>query len=406
MLKVFAKIFLLMLVLCLRLRGSENPFTILDEKSPNFPMGQQTRRGLLIKVPDHPDMSISLGARLQGSVEAKEGTGAWVGDFYARRIRLEFGANLSRQIFYYMDFRNDQANKDETGEGNTVIGNTYFQVKELFGLPYLNFQGFRGKIDVSRITTASSGQQLYYDRPLIALSAQQYAMPNRRAPNFQLFGSYEGKIRYQVAVGDGVTSSSFFDARGVAAISITRQDPMFGGKIVLSPIPGWEEKDRTMTYFGRGHHAAIGVGYFRNNAILFTPKTGADVTRTDRSLLNIESSFAWGPLFLCAEYFKFNGMIENYNASTVNPGSSDGWYVTGEYVLPDFYYLAPFFKYERWDRFREAAGYFVESYAAGANLYLMGNSFRAGLVGQRDHLEANVGGRTETVVKMISQVHF
>lgn len=69
-------------------------------------------------------------------------------------------------------------------------------------------------------------------------------------------------------------------------------------------------------------------------------------------------------------------------------------------------YFAPFFKYERWNRFREASGYLVESTAVGANWYLMGNSFRWGIVGQRDSLGSALGGRTDTLIRLVSQVYF
>ena len=408
MLKLSSKI--LFVFLCftfsLKLIGRGNPFTILDEKSPQFPMGKATRRGVLIQIPDHPDMSLSLGARLQGTVETKESLGDWTSDFYARRIRFEFGANFSERFFFYMDLRNDQANQGDSGERGMVIGNAYFQLKELFGFSFLNLQAFRGKIDVSRVTTASSGQQIYYDRPLIAQSAQQFVSTNRRAPNLQLFGSYQGKIRYQLAVGDSVSSASFLDARGTAARSVTRADPTFGGKIILSPIPGWEEKERTMTYFGQGHHASVGLGYFQANSILFKATDSVSETRLNRGLLNVETSFAWGPIFICAEYLKFTGVSENFQAASLKNGTSDGWYVTGEYVFAHLSYFSPFFKVERWNRFREASGYLVESTAIGANWYLMGNSFRVGLVGQKDQLGSSLGGRTDTTLRLVSQVYF
>lgn len=57
--------------------AQENTVSILDDKSPLFLMGKATQRGLLIRVPDHPEMSLNLGARLQGPIEAKEGAGDW-----------------------------------------------------------------------------------------------------------------------------------------------------------------------------------------------------------------------------------------------------------------------------------------------------------------------------------------
>ncbi|NBW98557.1 hypothetical protein EBR03_03195 [bacterium] len=161
-----------------------------------------------------------------------------------------------------------------------------------------------------------------------------------------------------------------------------------------------------MTYFGEGHHASLGVGYFRANAILFQTASNSSINRVDRGLLNVEASFAWGPLFLCAEYFRFSGITEDFSTPNLNTGNSDGWYVIGEYVLTKLNYLAPFFKYERWNRFREASGYLVESSAIGANLYLMGNSFRVGITGQRDQMGTSLGAGTVNIVRMTSQILF
>ena len=386
-------------------KAEEKITTVVDPKSPDFVLGKATRRGMLIRSQDNPDMSLSIAARLQGSVEAKESAAhGWVSDVYGRRIRLEAVARLTKTILYQMDLRNDEANRGDGGERGFAVGDAFLQVRELGGVPWLNFQGFRGKIDVSRTLTVTSGQQLYYERPHVAVFAQQFVSHNRRAPNLQLFGSWEGKVRYQVAAGDGVASTTFLDAKGKAAASISKQDPVIGGKIVLSPIPGWEENDRNMTYFGTGHSFSVGAGYFRTNAIHFKPAAAAAEQTVSRGLLNVEAALAWGPLFVQAEYFNFSGVTEDFGAGSPNTGDSDGWYVTGEYVLSSLGYLAPTFRYEKWNRFRQAAGYHVESAVVGLNWYILGNSLRAGVMLQRDWLGANVGNGTENIVRVISQI--
>ena len=72
-------------------------------------------------------------------------------------------------------------------------------------------------------------------------------------------------------------------------------------------------------------------------------------------------------------------MVEDFSASTQNLGTSTGYYAQAEYVLTDFYYLAPFVRYESWDRFSEKSGFVQTGQVYGINWYLKGNDIRLGL---------------------------
>ncbi len=306
-----------------------------------------------------------------------------------------------------MDLRNDNANRADSGERNFNVGDAQLIVKKLNGTSLLNLKAFRAKVDVSRSETAKSSWLVYYDRPTIADEAAQYVNHNRRATNFQLFGNLEHKIAYSVAVGDGVHSSTFIDASGDAANSVTSQNPMFGAKLVLSPFQGWEENERTETYFGQGQHFSLGLGAFHTGNIRFRPSATAGQASTNRTLVNAEASFHYKGFFVQSEYFHFAGAIKDFAAANLERGSSDGWYVTSEYALPQLAFIAPFVRFERWDRYGNDKAFLFLSRVAGLNWYLRGNTARVGLAAQSDTGGSQLGSSSNQVIyKILSQLHF
>ena len=87
-------------------------------------------------------------------------------------------------------------------------------------------------------------------------------------------------------------------------------------------------------------------------------------------------------------------------------GESEGWYVLTEYTFKDWNFLAPFYRYENWDRYSSEAGYQVKSQVFGANWYLRGNTTKVGLAIQNDKYEVNVGDRKDQRIKLTSQWFF
>jgi len=396
--------------------------TVENPDSVEFLMGKETGPNMKFTASDNPDMWIKLGVRIQGTFEnykrdysstqeatnGKEDTNNW--DAYLRRTRLEVAAGFTKHISYVMDIRNDKANYQDDGEGTFNVGDAYLQIKKPFGTSLVNYKLYRGKIDVSRTETVKSAYVLHYDRPHVADEAAQYITHNRRGTNAKMYGDWKKKIHYEVAFGDGVYSGKTVDASGAkltaqANESLNQKSFFYGGKVVLSPFSGWEETKRTETYFAQGKHFEIGAAYWMSPNIAYTANT---VSQTiDHELINLEMSAHYKGAFVQAEYFQFDGVVKDWASSET--GKSNGWYATGEYVIEQLGYIAPFVRYEKWDKYEDAApgeDYELESKIAGINWYLRGNTTKVGLVYQKDTLGEDIGGYTDTRAKLTTQWFF
>jgi len=382
--------------------------------SPTFILGQETGPNIKITSQDNPELKFHLGVRFQGSAEYANsraddgggfGDGEW--DFFARRVRLEVGANFSKNVKFFMDLRNDRANQDDGGEGDFNVGDAKLTIKNIFDQKWLNMAIYRAKVDVSRTETVKSAFVIGYDRAAIADSAANWVSQNRRASNIQLFGDLKKKLHYQLVVGDGLNGSSFRDAINGRAAGISGQGtPLLGGKIRFSPFDGWEETKRTETYFGEGRHFSVGVGQFFLEGIDLETGGPAGNTEIDRRLTNIELSAHYGGAFIQSEYFLFDGAVEDLSAATLNVGDAEGWYVLGEYVFPELGYIAPFARYDNWDRFSDADGYNQETIVAGINWYLRGNTTKVGVNYQRDNFESSTAQDDSNTIRLTSQFFF
>lgn len=409
-------------LLVMQLNASDNnDITIIDKNSPDFLLGKQTHINMKFIPSDASDMWFKAGVRIQGSFESlntkkynPDGSVAsdtTIQDAYLRRVRLEVAAGFGKHASFTMDIRNDKANYGiENDEGNFNVGDAYVKIKKPFDTSLVNFKLYRAKIDVSRTETVKSARVIAYDRPHVADAAAQYISFNRRASNVQMYGDYNKKIHYQIAAGSASSPDKIIDATGskatASSVSIDEQSFFYGGKIVLSPFDGWEEKQRTETYFGQGKHFSLGAAYWSVPKLKGTTSGGATFD-LNRELINLEMSAHYKGLFVQSEYFKFNDMVQDWTATTnVETGSSTGWYVTGEYVMPELNYIAPFVRYENWDRWDNAEGYDVTSKLAGINWYIRGNTTKVGVVYQKDTYGINTGNKDVTSMRVTSQWFF
>ncbi len=383
---------------------------VLSSDSPDFLLGQETAPNMKIQAFDNPDMWIKLGIRLQGTFEnyqhnyeANSMTDTDVWDAYLRRTRFEVAAGFSNSVSFTMDVRNDKANYQDKGEQTFNVGDAYVKISKPFGTSLANFKLYRGKIDVSRTETVKSAYVLHYDRPHVADEAAQYISHNRRGTNAQIYGDWKKKIHYQIASGDGVYSGKFQDASGHSfAGKMTQEDFFYGGKIILSPFDGWEETKRTETYFGKGKHFEIGAAYWNSPNIHYNDGV---VTQTiDHELINLEMSAHYKGAFVQAEWFQFDGVVKSWTSPET--GTSNGWYATGEYVFESLGYIAPFIRYESWDKWEDESGYQLTSKIGGINWYLRGNSTKVGLVAQQDEYGKALGDYTDTRYKLTTQWFF
>jgi len=390
--------------------SERKPTTVENPDSPEFLLGRETAPNMKFTASDNPDMWIKLGVRLQGTFENyredyKDGTpdvDAW--DFYLRRVRFEVSAGFTKHISFTMDIRDDKANYRDKGEQEFNVGDAYLNIKKPFDSSLVNFKLYRGKIDISRDETVKSAYVLYYDRPHVADEAAQFISHNRRGDNIAMYGDWHKKVHYQIAAGDGIYSGKFEDARGdVLPGDMTQKNLFYGGKVVLSPFDGWEETKRTETYFGKGRHFEIGAAYWKSPGIAYDDGLGVAQT-IDHELINLEMSAHYKGAFIQAEYFDFNGVVKEWGSPET--GRSKGWYATGEYVIGELAYLAPFLRYEKWNKWEDESGWDLESKIAGVNWYLRGNSTKVGLVVQEDTYGKEIGDYTDTRFKVTSQWFF
>ncbi|MEH6559417.1 MAG: porin [Oceanicoccus sp.] len=406
--------------------STKQSITIIDEKSPEFMMGKQTHINMKFQADDTSDMWFKAGVRVQGTFETQEtdkyNTGGSlassesISDVYLRRARLEIAAGFGEHTSFTMDIRNDKSNFGiENNEGNFKLGDAYIKIKNPFDTSLVNFKLLRAKIDVSRTETVKSARLITYDRPFIADAAAQYISLNRRGANAQMYGDWKKKIHYQIAAGSASSPDKTLDALGVKGSSVdidtSDQSLFYGGKVIFSPFDGWEETQRTETYFGEGKHFSVGVAYWDVPTLKGDVDFGTYTSTFDlnRKLINYEVSAHYNGFFVQGEYFEFKDAVKQWDtgvSGTVDTGSSSGWYVTSEYVFKDFYYLAPFVRYEKWDRFDDESGYDVESSLVGVNWYLRGNTTKVGLVYQQDEFGVNTGNRDVDTLRVTTQWFF
>lgn len=392
-------------------KKSNDLITIERKDSPEFLLGKETDINMKFKAQDDTSMWLKAGIRLQGTFESKETdyvdpakADTTLQDGYLRRVRFEIAAGFGEHSSFVMDVRNDKANFEDKGEEGFNVGDAYVDIKKPFDTSLANFKLYRAKIDVSRTETVKSARVLVYDRPKVADEAAQFISENRRAANVQMYGDWNKKVHYQVALGDATASDHSVDATGASIDgSIKDQNFFYGGKIILSPFDGWEETERTETYFGEGKHFAVGVGYWKADGINYKTADALSIN-ADHTLVNYELSAHYKNAFVQAEYFDFDGVVKDWGLNET--GKSSGWYATGEYVMPELSYLAPFVRYEKWDRLNDAAGYDYTSKMAGVNWYLRGNTTKVGVLVQKDTYGENIGNKDTTSARVTSQWFF
>ena len=411
------------LALVSSLYGIDEQITILDQKSPDFILGKQTHINMKFIPDDAPDMWLKAGVRIQGTMENLDTdykdtnkVDTNINDAYLRRVRFEVAAGFGKHASFVMDIRNDKSNYGiENSEGNFNVGDAYVKIKKPFRTSLVNFKLYRAKIDVSRTETVKSARVIVYDRPYVADAAAQYISFNRRGANVQMLGDWEKKIHYQIAVGSASSPDKALDATGVkgskASVEMDEQSFFYGGKIRLSPFNGWEETKRTESYFGEGKHISIGAAYWAVPKMKGTADVSGTIANFDlhRKLINVEASAHYKGFFIQGEYFKFDDTVKEWGLSAngnVETGSSSGWYAVSEYVFVDFGYMAPFIRYESWNRFEDEQGYEVTSALVGINWYLRGNTTKVGFVYQEDTYGENTGDKDNRIIRVTSQWFF
>lgn len=369
-------------------------FLICSFSANAFYLGEPSKSwGLKFKLPTKKELKLRIGGRLQTVAlsseknDIKNHGDVITQDFFVRRARLQFEAKTLDKFKFYMDLRNDNVNRGDGGEGTFHVGDTYVEVKKLFGVKGLNMRLFRAKIDVSRSETISSSKLVHPNRPTITDEAARYVSQSRRATNIQLNGKFE-HLHFQIAVGDGTNGANFRDSRGVAATAIDDQNLMFGGKVRYAPFDGWEDRKLTETFMGKGKHFSFGVAGFHLGDVEY--RAAGHSAGISRTLINGELSFHYRNFHIMAEYFLFKNVVENFAAPAPTKGDGEGYYVLMDFTFPKLSYIAPFVRYEKWDKFKKASYAEFDSYQAGLNWFVRGNDIQLGIAYQYDESQGDI----------------
>ncbi len=321
--------------------------------------------------------SIRLGVRLQGIAEYSDDEGNDVQnvDLFARRTRLQVQTNFYNGWKTYFDLRNDKTNHGaDGGEGEFILGDGYIQIPLTESA---KLRLFRAKVDMSFSQTVSSSKLIYLERSAISDYASNYVSESRRATNIQLNGTLLDKsLVYQLVIGDGIGENDFEDATGGSANSFISQGPMIGAKLryyLMGDNPG-KLKEAGL---GNERYLSLGVGHFNLSDIAYKAMASTDPdTEIDRSLTNIELVLKHGAVTFIAEYFDFDGEVDDFDAGN-DSGSSDGSYALLDYFFGEKHSL--YVRHETWDRFSNTTTREYEGNLIGYNYYLKGNKIRFGL---------------------------
>ncbi len=400
-------------------KKTKQHITIIDKNSPEFILGKQTHIGMKITAQDDPNMWIKAGIRVQGTFQNKQTSykqpattsNTNIDSAYMRRVRFEFSAGFNKYLSYSMDIRNDKSNYIGKGDGHFKVGDAYIKIKKIFSTPLINFKLYRAKIDISRTETVKSARVIMYDRPFVADEAAQFISYGRRSTNIQMYGNWREKIHYQIAAGSSVYIDKLHDSLGVSLAknggSVSNTSFFYGGHVTFSPFNDWEQKQETETYFGQGKSFSFGAGYWSVPTVQGKTTSGVNFN-LHHELMNFSVTGHYHGFFASAEYFKFNGVVKDWSkAGSLDVGSSNGGFITSEYVFKDLAYLAPFVRYEKWNKFTtQGDGYTLTSTSGGVNWYLKGNTIKVGINYQHNDYGASIGNKTENTIRMTSQWFF
>ncbi len=361
------------------------------------------------------DLHLRIGTRLQGmavSQNSTTGNGTQAPtqqDFYINRARLQVLAKMRSDMSFYMDVRADGVDQINASDNGFALGDAYFQVENLWNYEPLSLRVFRSKYQVSYSQTSSSADLLHQIRASVSDYSASFISTGRRASNLQLLANWSNRLRAQIVVGDSLQEAAFFDALGLAAATLNSQNFAYGARLRASPLAGWELKKITETFLGQGQHFAVGAGAFFVDNINYT--VGSISGEVDRQLFNFDLSFHYRSFSFLTEYSLFDGVIESFASQPLNTGKSEGAFAQVEYVLTDFHYLAPFARWQSWNRFKENTDFNQSSWLVGLNHYLKGNKLRWGAYFEKTDYGAgltatNLWADHESVAGLTFMLHY
>lgn len=337
----------------------------------DFRMGDETK-GLKVKISDDTDISIRV--RMQprldmGDLVKNEAGTSYESeiDNYLRRLRLEIGGNMVKELKYSLVFEADKNGKFASSSGSPTnevkiqIANIDYKFDDAFGVRF-----GKAKLPYSRVSLSSSSKQLIVERP-VSTEAAKKLFDDYYQSNLMFSGKIaEGLFAYNFAIGDGWEPNSTISGTTV----VHKSSPLYIARVEVSP-PGWVEADKSDAHLGKGKHLTVGANYATQKGIEY--KTTA--FEEDRTLLGLDVSGHWEGFTGQVEY---NSWKEEFTDPSKSEKEPTGWYIQAGYLIPGIN-VEPVARYEIYDQDSNSDNKQEKTSTVGVNWYLKGHSMKIGL---------------------------
>ncbi|MEK6713061.1 MAG: porin [Nitrospirota bacterium] len=336
----------------------------------DFSMGDETK-GMKVKISD--DTDISFRVRMQPRLDMGDLVKNEVGtsyeseiDSYLRRLRLEIGGNMVKELKYSLVFMADRNGKfassgSPTNEVKIQIANIDYKFDDSLGVRF-----GKAKLPYSRVSLTSSSKQLIVDQP-VSTEAAKKLFDDYYQSHIMFYGkASEGLFAYNIAIGDGWEPNSTISTTGPTTVH--KSSPLYIARVEVSP-PGWVEADKSDAHLGKGKHLTVGANYATQKGIEYK---GA--YEEDRTLLGLDVSGHWEG---------FTGQIEynTWKEESTDPSKGKkpkGWYIQAGYLIPRIN-VEPVARYEVYDQDSNSTDKQEKTSTVGVNWYLKGHSMKVGL---------------------------
>lgn len=337
----------------------------------DFRMGDETK-GFKVRISDDTDISfrVRIQPRLDMGDLARDEAGTSYEtetDNYLRRLRLEIGGNMIKDLRYTLVFEGDKNGKFASSSGSPAnevkiqIANIDYRFNDLLGVRF-----GKAKLPFSRVSLTSSTKQLIVERPVSTEAAKK--LFDDYFQSHLMFGgkASEGLFGYNFAIGDGWEPNSTISTGTI----VHKSGPLYIARFELSP-PGWSEASQSDAHLGKGKHLAVGVNYAAQKGIEY--KTTA--FEEDRTLTGLDVSGHWEGF---TGQFEYNALKEDSTDPAKGKKEPQGWYIQAGFFVPGIN-LEPVARYEVYDQDSNSSDKQEKTATVGVNWYMKGHSMKIGL---------------------------
>jgi len=350
------------------------PVTILSLTTASFAqdfrMGDETK-GMKVKISDDTDISfrVRMQPRLDmGDLVKNEAGTSYESeiDNYLRRLRLEIGGNMVKELKYSLVFEADKNGKfassgSPTNEVKIQMANIDYKFNDSLGVRF-----GKAKLPYSRVSLTSSSKQLIVERP-VSTEAAKKLFDDYYQSHLMFSGkASEGLFAYNFAIGDGWEPNSTIST----GTTVHKSSPLYIARVEVSP-PGWTETSQSDAHLGKGKHLTFGANYATQKGIEY--KTTA--FEEDRTITGLDVSGHWEGI---TGQFEYNALKEDSTDPAKGKKEPKGWYIQAGYFVPGIN-LEPVARYEVYDQDSNSSDKQEKTTTLGVNWYLKGHSMKIGL---------------------------